>query len=110
MSSSRPSQTCSSRQLRSHETQPIAKEGPSGNAPASPEGEMNFCSAAEPTKHNRGMMDVELSSEGLDDSGMEVPPLLNTQHNVGVDADISSEGQADICMDISPSPQAPHNG
>ena len=70
---------------------------------------MNFCSAAEPTKHNCGMMDVELSSEGLDNSGMEVPPLLNTQHDVGVDADMSSEGQADICMDISPSTQAQHS-
>ena len=74
--------------------QPIAKEGPSENASASPKGEMNFSLAAEPTKHNCGMMDIELSSEGLDDSGMEVPPLLNTQHNVGVDADMSSEGQA----------------
>ena len=54
--------------------QPIAKEGPSENAPASPEGEMNFGWAAEPTKHNRGMMDIELLSEGLDDSGTRCLP------------------------------------
>ena len=89
--------------------QPIAKEGPSGNASASPEGEVNFGLACEPTKHNCGMMNIELSSEGLDDSGMEVPPLLNTQDDIGVDADVSPEGQANICMDISPSPQAQHS-
>lgn len=109
MPSSHPSQTLSSRQLRSQGRRPIAKEGFSGNTPASPEGERSFGLATEPTKHSHGMMDVELSSEGLDDSGMEVPPLLNTQHDVGVDADVSSEGQADICMDKSPSPQAQHS-
>ena len=50
-----------------------------------------------------------LSSEGLDNSCMEVPPLLNTQHYIGVDAGMSFEGQASICMDISPSPQAQHS-
>ena len=89
--------------------QPIAKKGPIGNTLASPKGEVNVSSAAKPTKHNHGMMDIELSSEGLDDSGMKVPPLLNTQHDVGVDADMSSKGQANICMDISPLPQAQHS-
>ena len=55
------------------------------------------------------MIDVDLSLKGLDDSGMEVTPLLNTQHDVGVDADMSSEGQADICMDRSLLPQAQHS-
>ena len=65
--------------------------------------EDNFSLAAEPTK-DRLRVGLGSSSGGWDESGMEVLPVLDTQHNVGVNADISSEGQADIHVDGSPSP------
>ena len=40
---------------------------------------------------------------------MEVLPVLDTQHDVGVDTDISSERQADICGDGSPSPSSQYS-
>ena len=40
---------------------------------------------------------------------MEVLPVLDTQHDFGVDADISSERQADICGDGSPSPSSQYS-
>ena len=100
MPHSRPSVSFSSRQLRSHGTRPGAKGGFGSDAPSTPESEESFGLAAKENKHRCGV------DSGQDDSGMEVLPMLSTQHDVGVDADISSEGQADIVVDGSPSPSS----
>jgi len=95
-----------SRQLRSQGLRPVAKGGLRGDAPSTPESEEGFSLAAEQTKYRRGM---DSSLEGREESGMEVLPVLDTQHDVGVDADISSEGQADIRGDGSPSPSSQYS-
>ena len=84
-----------SRQLRSQGLRPVAKGDLRGDAPSTPESEEGFSLAAKQTKYRRGV-DSRSSLEGQEESGMKVLPVLDTQHNVGVDADISSEGQADI--------------
>src|ERR1700761_30681 len=106
MPRSRPSMSHNSRQLRSQGLHPVVKGGLRGDAPSTPESEEGFSLAAEQTKYRRGM---DSSLEGREESGMEVLPVLDTQHDVGVDADISSEGQADIRGDGSPSPSSQYS-
>src|ERR1700735_4033453 len=103
MPHSHPSMSLSSRQLRSHGTHPVVTGSFRSDARSTPESEESFALAAEETQH-RCRMD-----SGRDDSGMEVLPMLVTQHDVGVDADISSEGQADIVVDGSPSPSSQYS-
>ena len=103
MPCSRPSLSLSSWQLRSCQTHPVAIGSFRREALSTPNSEEGLSLAAEPTEHGSGV-DAGLSSEGLDDSSMELWPVLNTQHDVGVDADMSLEGQGDIVMDGSPSP------
>ena len=92
-----------SQQRRSQGLRPVAKGDLRGDAPFTPESEEGFSLAAEQTKY-RCRVDSRSSLEGQEESGMEVLPVLGTQHDVGVDADISSEEQADICGVGSPSP------
>ena len=103
MPRSRLSISLASRQLKSREPGSVAKDSYRSKAQSTPESEDDFSLAAKPTKDRLGV-GLGSPSGGQDESCMAVLPVLDTQHDVGVDADISSEGQADIRVDRSPSP------